>query len=279
MTVSSILTKVNYAGNGSTTVFAVSFKYLLKADIVVTLVNDTTLVETLQVLVTNYTLTIPGATGTVTMLTAPPTGNTLVIEREVITTQLTNYVENDAFPAESHEEALDRVTMIVQELKTIINRIPQLKITTLLSNLPIEEPVGDKLLLYNAAGTEIINGPEADDIAAAEANATAAAASAASIVVGKGADVASAAALPLIADGDYFEVTGTTTVTSFNTVVVGKTIKLRFIGILVLTHHATNLVLPGGANITTAAGDEAVFVEYASGDYRCINYQRAADAP
>jgi len=36
--------------------------------------------------------------------------------------------------------------------------------------------------------------------------------------------------------------------------------------------------LPGGANITTAAGDEAEFIEYASGDYRCTNYSKASGA-
>jgi hypothetical protein len=43
-----------------------------------------------------------------------------------------------------------------------------------------------------------------------------------------------------------------------------------------LTHSASDLVLPTGANITTAAGDEAEFIEYASGDWRCTNYQRAS---
>jgi hypothetical protein len=32
-------------------------------------------------------------------------------------------------------------------------------------------------------------------------------------------------------------------------------------------------VLPGGEDITTAAGDEAEFVEYATGDWRCTSYQ------
>jgi hypothetical protein len=92
----------------------------------------------------------------------------------------------------------------------------------------------------------------------------------------KGADVASATALPLITDGNYFDVTGTTTITSFNSVGVGTLIALHFDGALTLTHNATDLVLPRGVNILTAAGDEAIFIEYASGDYRCISYQQAA---
>ena len=93
----------------------------------------------------------------------------------------------------------------------------------------------------------------------------------------QGADVASATALAVLTDGNYFDVTGTTTITSINTTGgVGTLIKLHFDGALTLTHDATDLILPGGANITTAAGDEAEFIEYATGDYRCTNYSTAS---
>lgn len=91
----------------------------------------------------------------------------------------------------------------------------------------------------------------------------------------KGADLASATALPLINDGNYVDVTGTTTITSFDSVGVGTVQKLHFDAALILTHNATDLVLPGGANITTAAGDEFTFVEYAAGDWRCTGYALA----
>lgn len=95
----------------------------------------------------------------------------------------------------------------------------------------------------------------------------------------KGADVASASALPVLTDGNYFDVTGTTTITSINTTYnIGTVIKLHFDSSLTLTHHATDLILPGGENITTLPGDEAEFVEYASGDFRCTNYQRSNGA-
>jgi len=97
------------------------------------------------------------------------------------------------------------------------------------------------------------------------------------IQLSKGADVASATALPILTDGNFFDVTGTTTITSIATSgKVGTQIKLQFDGVLTLTHHATDLILPTGANITTAAGDVAEFVEYASGDWVCTNYERAS---
>ena len=49
---------------------------------------------------------------------------------------------------------------------------------------------------------------------------------------------------------------------------------MRFTGVLTLTNGA-NLVLPGGSDITTAAGDFAVFRGYASGVVRCVSYSQA----
>lgn len=89
-----------------------------------------------------------------------------------------------------------------------------------------------------------------------------------------GPDIASATALPYPAYGNYSHVTGTTAITSFATSgKIGKIVRREFDGILTLTHHATNLILIGGANITTAAGDVGTFIEYASGDWKMISWQ------
>jgi hypothetical protein len=95
----------------------------------------------------------------------------------------------------------------------------------------------------------------------------------------KGANVASATALTLGTDGNTFDVTGTTAITSINTVAIGTIAFLHFSGAMTLTHHATNLILPGAANIVTASGDEAIFVEYGAGTWRCISYAPTALAP
>lgn len=92
----------------------------------------------------------------------------------------------------------------------------------------------------------------------------------------KGSDVASANGLTLGDDGNYFDITGTTSITSIVTKAIGTVVVLHFDGILALTHNATDLILPGGANITTASGDEATFVEYATGDWRCTSYTKAS---
>lgn len=95
----------------------------------------------------------------------------------------------------------------------------------------------------------------------------------------KGSDIASAASLTPGADGNYYDITGVAAITGISSVKVGARIVFHFDSALVLTHHATDLILPGGANITTAAGDHAEFREYDTGLWRCTNYQVAALAP
>jgi hypothetical protein len=46
-----------------------------------------------------------------------------------------------------------------------------------------------------------------------------------------------------------------------------------------MTHHATNLDLPGEANITTAAGDVATFQSTGSNTVQCISYVKADGTP
>jgi hypothetical protein len=91
-----------------------------------------------------------------------------------------------------------------------------------------------------------------------------------------GADIASAATLNLEAStGELVDVTGTTGITAI-TLSEGHRRIVRFTGILTLTHGAS-LVLLGAANITTAAGDMAVFVGYAAGVVRMAAFAKAAN--
>ena len=86
-----------------------------------------------------------------------------------------------------------------------------------------------------------------------------------------GSDIASNGAVNLdTATGDCVDVTGTTTITSI-TLADGVERTVRFTGALTLT-HGSNLVLPGAASITTAAGDFAIFRGYASSVVRCVGY-------
>lgn len=97
----------------------------------------------------------------------------------------------------------------------------------------------------------------------------------------KATDVASATTVDLgaITTGNYVHVTGTTTITGFGTAAAGIERTLVFDAALTLTHNSTTLILPGGANITTAAGDVAVLRSEGSGNWRCVSYVKASGAP
>lgn len=78
--------------------------------------------------------------------------------------------------------------------------------------------------------------------------------------------------------GSCIEISGTTTITGLGTS-KNRRRYVRFSGALLLTYNATSLILPGAANITTAAGDTAVFQSDSSGNWRCISYRAAATSP
>jgi hypothetical protein len=159
MTVSSDVNRISYAGNGSTTVFPVNYYFLENSHLQVILITSAG-VETIQTLTTNYTVTGAGneAGGSVTMLVAPPVNVTIVIQRSVPATQETDYLANDPFPAESHERALDKLTMLAQQNEREIDRalkIPLASVATTSTELPI--PVANKLLAWNSNATAITN--------------------------------------------------------------------------------------------------------------------------
>lgn len=96
----------------------------------------------------------------------------------------------------------------------------------------------------------------------------------------KGTNIASAATVNIgAATGPYVHITGTTTITAFDSIQAGTERTVVFDGILTLTHNGTSLILPTGANITTAAGDAALFRSEGSGDWRCVGYMRKSGAP
>lgn len=92
----------------------------------------------------------------------------------------------------------------------------------------------------------------------------------------KSADIASATTTDLSTlTGNYAHVTGTATITSFGTLAAGTEITLEFEAAATLTHNATSLILPGGADIVAAAGDVAKFISEGSGNWRCASYVKA----
>ena len=126
MTVSSTTTKNSYSGNASTTVFAYGFKIFSDDDITVIIRTDSTGAEVTKTKTTHYTVSGVGSSsgGNVTFTSGntPASGETVVLLRSTARTQLTDYTPNDPFPAASHEDALDKLTFIAQEIEEELAR-------------------------------------------------------------------------------------------------------------------------------------------------------------
>lgn len=156
MTVSSTTRSAIYAGNGATTAFAVPFYFLASADLRVVL-KSAGGVETVQTLISHYTVAGAGnpAGGTVTMVAAPATGTTLAILRAVAVLQQTDFTPTDPLPAETLETALDRLTMIGQQIDEKTDRALTLPATAIGVATEVGAPVANNLLGWNSTGTAL----------------------------------------------------------------------------------------------------------------------------
>ena len=125
MTVSSTTVKNSYSGNGSNDTFVYGFKIFADTDLEV-IIRSATGTETIKTLTTHYTVTGAGsASGGNVVFTSgniPTATETVVVRREVPQTQAIDYIANDPFPAESHEEGLDRATMTIQQMQEELDR-------------------------------------------------------------------------------------------------------------------------------------------------------------
>lgn len=69
-------------------------------------------------------------------------------------------------------------------------------------------------------------------------------------------------------------ITGTTAITSLgSTASAGAIYTLLFSSSLTLTQNAASLILPGGGNIITLAGDVGQFLCLGNGNWQCVSYQ------
>lgn len=125
MSVSTEINKKVYACDGVETEFSFPYKIFAQTDLEVWL-RDTAGVLTKLTLPTHYGVSAVNNDysngATVTTVATYGAGNTLAIVRVVPKTQGADYVENDNFPAEGHESALDRGVMISQQIAESLSR-------------------------------------------------------------------------------------------------------------------------------------------------------------
>jgi len=301
--VNDVTPRVQYVATASQTVFAYPFAIFADADLKVyqTLsgvgADDTADILTLT---TDYTVSDAGVTagGNVTLVTSAAAGDIITIQRDLAVARTTDYQNLGDLASTSLNDDLDKLVMMVQQQEeALAGRLLQFHQATDLTSIStkLPDPVASEFLRWNAAKTALESVLLADvstdlsaistymltvidDTTSAEARGTLGAAGLVDANTfsktqtwTQGADAASANALAL-GDGNSFDITGTTNITSISTKGVGTHVTLQFDAELILVHHATDLILPTGANITTKAGDIAVFYEYATGTWRLISY-------
>ena len=160
MTISTTTLKNSYSGNGSTTAFAYGFKVFASTELKVYIRVDSTGAETLKTEGTgsaNYGVSGVGeaAGGNVTFVTAPASGETVVILRDTALTQGTDYQPADPFPAASHEDALDKLTHISQEIQEELDRSFKVSKTSSISTAEFTDDAtarASKLLGFDSDG-------------------------------------------------------------------------------------------------------------------------------
>ncbi|MEN4214155.1 hypothetical protein [Serratia marcescens] len=116
MTVSTEVSREEYTGNGVTTDFDYRFRVFSADELVVTVADTTDKIRTL-VMNTDYTVTGAGSRngGKVKLVSALASNWRISIERELPVTQETDIRNQGNFFPEVHEDAWDKLTMLIQQ--------------------------------------------------------------------------------------------------------------------------------------------------------------------
>jgi hypothetical protein len=158
MTISSTTVRNSYSGDGTTDTFTYNFKIFQDSDIQV-IIRSANGTETIKTITTHYTVTDAGvsAGGTVVFTAGniPTATETVVLRRNIPQTQAIDYIANDPFPAESHEEGLDRATMAIQQIQEEVTRSLKLSKTNTMTSTEFIVGAADranKILAFDASG-------------------------------------------------------------------------------------------------------------------------------
>jgi hypothetical protein len=140
MTIYSDLSRARYVGNGVTATFAIPFAYMTNNDGTAQVAiyvgdSDTALVEGKDYIVQGFgkysdsqvdedliTYETRYENGEFTLVNTPSLGQPVAVIRNVPQTQGVVFVEGEKFPAQDFENALDKLTMSVQEIKENMDR-------------------------------------------------------------------------------------------------------------------------------------------------------------
>lgn len=186
MTIATEVKRVVQVGTGSTSTFYFNAPVKNLDGLAVYTYDTTTQIQTTQTRggggTYDYTVAINPSTefATITLNNAPPSTVRVVILRDVGITQEVDYVEGDPFPAETHEGALDKLTLIATMLQEQSDRSLKVIESSATVGLTVDELQANKSLIVRSDGSGVTMGPDINEISNAATNANNAAASATS---------------------------------------------------------------------------------------------------
>jgi hypothetical protein len=116
MAVSVAAASVEYTGDGSTTTFPITFAIQENSQVKVSQLDTVSEVTSILTEGVEYTLTGSPLATNVVYGVAPASTIEVTVYRVTPKLQETEYIATGPFPADAHEDALDRIVMMIQEL-------------------------------------------------------------------------------------------------------------------------------------------------------------------
>lgn len=145
MTISTTTSSVTLGGNGTTTVFPFDFLIPASGDEVITLTDvngNVTVLAPSQYTVTGFDVPTGGSVQYPLTGSPIPSGSTLTISRELALVQSTSLDNQGSYLPVAVENALDFVTMLIQQVASTIGRVLA---------APLSDPVGLNYVIPNIA--------------------------------------------------------------------------------------------------------------------------------
>lgn len=150
-----------YTGTGLVTVYPFTFKVFQASDLLV-IQTDTSGTNTTLALTSNYTVSLnpdqnsnPG--GSITLVSALPASYTLVISSQIPYQQTLDILNNQTWYPQVIEDALDRLTILIQQVKQSLGNALQLPLSSSGVSTTLPNPVASNFLGWNSAANAIIN--------------------------------------------------------------------------------------------------------------------------